>query len=73
MAVRVLAPVSLVLASIARDCVGGLTATRYVGSPDSETAHAGVNRWIASFAAACTRSVADADDFEHRVAELESG
>ena len=51
---RVLPPVSLVLATLARDYVGGLTATRYVGPPDSEEARAGVNRWIATFAAACT-------------------
>ncbi|HYM46109.1 MAG TPA: Fic family protein [Solirubrobacteraceae bacterium] len=73
LAVRVLPPVSLVLATLARDYVGGLTATRYVGSPGSEEARAGANRWIATFAAACTRSVADASDFERRVAELQSG
>jgi Fic family protein len=73
LAVRVLPPVSLVLATLARDYVGGLTATRYVGPPGSEQARDGLNRWIATFAAACTRSVADANDFERRVAELESG
>jgi Fic family protein len=72
LAARVLPPVSLVLATLARDYVRGLTATRYVGSPESEDARAGVNRWIATFAAACTRSVADADDFERRAAQLES-
>lgn len=72
LALRVLPPVSLVLATLARDYVGGLTATRYVGSPDSEEAHVGANRWIATFAAACARSVADANDFERRAAELEA-
>jgi Fic family protein len=69
---RVLPPVSLVLATLARDYVGGLTATRYVGPPDSEQARAGMNHWIATFAAACTRAVADANDFERRAAELEA-
>ncbi len=69
---RVLPPVSLVLATLARDYVGGLTATRYVGPPDSEQARAGMNQWIATFAAACTRAVADANDFECRAAELEA-
>jgi Fic family protein len=69
---RVLPPVSLVLATLARDYVGGLTATRYVGAPDSEDARTSVNRWTATFAAACTRSVADANDFERRTVELES-
>ncbi len=73
LAIRVLPPVSLVLATLARDYVDGLTATRYVGSPESQDARAGANQWIASFAAACTRSVADADDFERRVAALEAG
>lgn len=69
---RMLPPVSLVLATLARDYVGGLTATRYVGPSDSGQAHAGLNRWIATFAAACTRSVADANDFERRAAGLEA-
>jgi Fic family protein len=72
LAVRVLPPVSLVLATLARDYVGGLTATRYVGAPDSEEARAGMNRWTATFAAACSRSVADANDFERRAADLEA-
>jgi len=42
---RVLPPVSLVLATLARDYVKGLTATRYVGSPSSPEASTGVNRW----------------------------
>ncbi|HEY4811888.1 MAG TPA: Fic family protein [Solirubrobacteraceae bacterium] len=68
---RVLAPVSLVLATLARDYVGGLTATRYVGSAESDEAISGENRWIATFASACTRAVRDAAGFESRVAELE--
>jgi hypothetical protein len=56
---------------LARDYVGGLTATRYVGSASAEEAVAGLNRWIATFAAACTRAVSDVDRFEARVAELE--
>jgi Fic family protein len=73
LAARVLPPVSLVLATVARDYVGGLTATRCFGSPDSAEAAAGMNRWTATFAAACTRSVADANDFERRASELEAG
>ena len=72
LAVRVLPPVSLVLATLAHDYVNGLTATRYAGSPSSHEAVEGLNRWIATFAGACTRSVADATDFESRAAELEA-
>ena len=51
LAPRVLPPVSLVLATLARDYVGGLTAVRYVGSPSSSDATAGTNAWMATFAA----------------------
>jgi Fic family protein len=71
LAPRVLPPVSLVLATLARDYVGGLTATRYVGSPSSADAIAGVNTWLATFAGACVRSVADATTFESRAVALE--
>jgi Fic family protein len=71
LAERVLAPVSLVLATLARGYVWGLTSTRYVGSPESDEAISGANRWIATFASACTRAVKDATGFESRVAELE--
>ena len=54
---RVLPPISLVLASRSLDYVNGLTATRYLGAPDSAAAHAGINRWIAFFASACRRAV----------------
>jgi Fic family protein len=48
----VVPPVSLVLATWADDYVGGLTATRYRGDASSPNAVAGLNRWIALFAAA---------------------
>ena len=67
---RVLPPVSLVLATWSRDYVSGLMGTRYVGAADSAEAHAGINRWIALFASACHRAVGDADRFEERVRAL---
>jgi Fic family protein len=71
LALRVLSPVSLVLATLARDYIGGLTASRYVGTSSSAEAGAGMNSWVATFAVACVRSVADATGFESRVAHLE--
>ena len=71
LAPRVLPPVSLVLATLARDYVGGLTAVRYAGSPSSSDAAAGTNAWMANFAAACVRSVDDAASFESRAVVLE--
>ncbi len=69
---RVLPPVSLVLATWSRDYIGGLTGTRHVGPPDSAEAHAGANRWIALFAAACRRAVEDAARFETQVRALQA-
>jgi Fic family protein len=71
LAPRVLPPVSLVLATWSEDYVRGLTATRYVGSPDGTAARAGLNEWIGVFAAACRRAVDDALDFEDRVREIQ--
>ena len=64
LATRVLPPISLVLATRAKDYVAGLQATRYRGSASSNAAHDGINLWIARFAAACQRAVADASTFE---------
>ena len=55
------------------DCVAGLTATRYVGEPGPESAHLGINRWVALFAGACPRAVSDARQFEERVRRLQAG
>ena len=71
LALRTLPPVSLVLATWARDYIDGLTLFRYVGSPTSPTAIEGLNTWIGRFASACARSVAEASTYEQRVAELE--
>jgi Fic family protein len=71
LAVRVLPPISLVLATWSRDYVAGLTSTRYVGSPRSEAAIEGMNRWIGLFATACRRAVSDAESFEVQVRSLQ--
>lgn len=72
LAQRALPPVSLVLATLARSYVDGLTEYRYLGPPTSATAIAGLNLWVGRFSAACTRSVEDAMSFETNVAELEA-
>ncbi|MGH8932746.1 MAG: Fic family protein [Egibacteraceae bacterium] len=68
---RALPPVSLVLATWSQAYIDGLAATRYLGSPDSEAAHEGINRWVGTFSAACRRAVDDAWDFEFLIAELQ--
>ena len=67
----VVPPVSLVLATWSQDYIAGLTATRYHAAPDSPEADNGLNQWIALFAAATTRAVADAEAYERRVAEVQ--
>ncbi len=65
-------PISLVLTTWSRDYVGGLTATRYNGPANSTSAQKGIDRWIALFAAAMSRAVADAQTYEQTVAGIQS-
>jgi Fic family protein len=67
-----LAPISLVLATWSQDYVAGLSATRYRAEPSSQEAVAGLNAWLALFAAATTRAVADAESYERRVSEVQA-
>jgi len=71
LASRILPPVSLVLATWAKDYLDGLTATRYLGPATGETAHEGLNLWMGRFAGACIRAVHDAATFEARIQEME--
>lgn len=71
LAPRVVPPISLILATWSKDYVGGLTATRYRGTPTSQAAHAGLNQWIGLFAAATRRAVKDAGEFEERVRQIQ--
>ncbi|MCY3657161.1 MAG: Fic family protein [Chloroflexi bacterium] len=71
LASRVLAPISLILATWPDDYIAGLTATRHDGPPDSEDAQAGMNSWIALFAGACRRAAEDASRFEIQVRALQ--
>lgn len=70
-ATRVLPPVSLVLATWAKDYINGLAATRYRGPWTSNSAQAGTNMWIGIFAGACSRAVGDAASLEKRVDQIE--
>lgn len=71
LATRVLPPISLVLATWAKDYVEGLQATRYRGPASSSAAQGGINLWVARFAAACVRAVDDAASFEERAQLLQ--
>ena len=67
----VVPPVSLVLATLSRDCISALTGCRYEGDWASVDATTGLNRWLALFAGCCTRAVSDARDFESKVREIQ--
>ncbi|MGH9100741.1 MAG: Fic family protein, partial [Acidimicrobiales bacterium] len=71
-ALRILPPVSLVLATWAQSYVDGLTASRYRGPATAKQATEGTNLWIGRFAAACRRSVDDASTFERRALAIET-
>jgi len=71
LATRVLPPISLVLATWAKDYVDGLQATRYRGPASSLPARDGINLWVSRFAAACRRAVADASSFEEKARQLQ--
>jgi Fic family protein len=67
---RTLPPISLVLATLSKDYIRGLSGTRYAGQPDSESARNGIDQWLGIFAAACARAVVDAEIFERRIQNL---
>jgi Fic family protein len=73
LAVRVLAPVSLVLAAQSNAYVGSLTRFRYVGDAASEGAHEGVNLWVGHFATSCRLAVARSTEFEETAKNIETG
>jgi Fic family protein len=70
LAMRVLPPISLVLATWANDYVDGLAATRYRGPATGKAAQEGLNAWVGRFAGACQRAVDDAASFERRITEI---
>ena len=70
-ATRVSPQISHILATWARAYVSGLTATRYIGDCPSVEAREGINIWVGRFAAACSRSVIDAMEFEARAQKIE--
>jgi Fic family protein len=72
LALRVLPPVSLVLATWSQDYIAGLAATRYRGRATSAAARDGANLWIARFSRACKRAVDDAGTFERQTLAIEA-
>ncbi|WP_328390891.1 Fic family protein [Nocardia sp. NBC_00416] len=68
---RVVAPVSLILATWSDSYIDGLNRFRHIGRADSRQAVDDLNTWVARFAAACARAAGDATLFEAKAMELE--
>lgn len=73
LAERATPPISLVLATLSKTYVKLLNDTCVEGSVGSKRAHDARNRWIAFFAGACVRAVAEAESFEGRVTAIQAG
>jgi Fic family protein len=71
LAVRMVPPISLILATWSTDYIAGLTATRYIGIPSSPEALEGTNKWVGLFATAGRRAIDDAAEFEEQVVRLQ--
>jgi Fic family protein len=71
LAIRIVPPISLILATWSKDYITGLTATRYIGAPSSAEALKGINAWVGLFATAGRRAIDDATEFEEQVVRLQ--
>lgn len=69
----VVAPISLVLATRSDDYIGGLSAYRYDGPADGDSASKGLDDWIATFAAATSAAADQALVFEDRIETIKRG
>ena len=69
-ATRFVPPVSLVLATWSDRYISGLMAYRYVGVPESAAAWQAANQWLALFASATLRALADARAYEESMAAI---
>lgn len=72
LAPRFVPPISLVLATWARDYVAGLTAFRHVGAADSSERSLGAGTWLRTFATATRRSCRDAEAYATKIETLDA-
>ena len=63
-------PISLALATFAKDYAKELAAFRHVGSSDDEDAVAGMCEWLSFFSGCAIRACRDAEEFERRLNSL---
>jgi Fic family protein len=72
LAPRFVPPISLVLATWARDYIAGLTAYRHSGPATSPDRAAGASAWLRLFAAVANRSCRDADEYASKLDALDA-
>jgi Fic family protein len=72
LATRFVPPISLVLATWASDYITGLTSYRHIGPPDGPDRSAAAATWLRTFAAAASRSCADAEAYATRIDALDA-
>jgi Fic family protein len=71
LALRTLPPISLVIATRAKDYVQRLNGLAIDGPPNSPEGQDAQDRWLGFFAACSVRAVADAEMFEKRIAAIQ--
>ena len=71
LAPRFVPPISLVLATLSSQYVGGLTAFRHVASSNSSERSAGTCTWLRTFASAAHRSCTDAKEYAEQIETLD--
>ena len=65
-------PVSLVLATHAKDYIAGVNGFAFDDKTESALANVKANDWVSTFAGCCRQACDEAASFEHAVAELRS-
>jgi Fic family protein len=71
LALRILPPVSLVLATWSKSNIEALDGRRNRGPATGNAVRAGANQWIGLFTGACIRAVADSVAFEGQAREIQ--
>jgi Fic family protein len=72
LAPRFVPPISLVLATWARDYIIGLTSYRHIGAPNSPERSTGASTWLRTFATAAARSCSDAEAYAAKIDALDT-
>lgn len=72
LAPRFVPPISLVLATWARDYIAGLTAYRHLGPTDSPERAMGACQWLRTFTTAAHRSCTDAENYASKIDALDA-